>query len=268
MTCFCVAFYALTVPCFSQPAKIESALHAPFRSKIDEPYLRQGFRCIGRQAWDEAAQQFDHCKQLDLLNITQLTKVVWTYTDAGEHVKALPLAVLLVERVKSSKEPLTDDQKADAYQCRVVCYEATREWAKAAEDYQILIRLRPSKAFHWSDSAGRCYLRLGKLAQASAMFDNAMALQKNDPVLMFHKAQCLDAQSRWSEAIVILNASVNLCMAERRKMPDAHSQFYADLLKERVRCNTKLGQYAKANSDKRTLTELDSAWADSLFGGK
>jgi len=243
-------------------------MNAPFRSKIDAPYLRQGFRCIGRQAWDEAVQQFEHCKQLELLNITQLTKVVWTYTDAGEHYKALPIAVMLVERIKSSKEPLTDDQKADAYQCRAVCYEAAKKLAEAAEDYQTLIRLRPQGIQRWSDSAGCCYLRLGKYAQANAMFDKAIAIKKNDPILLFHKAQCLDAQGRWSQAIIFLNTAVDLCMEERRKCPDVYSLFVVDLFKERARCYTKLGQFSKADADKKTLAEFDSAWDDTLFGGK
>ena len=259
---------ASTSDSFAQTAKAAAQLNAPFQSKIDAPYLRKGFYYIQHGNPDLAVQQFDHCKELKRLNIPQLTKVVWTYTDVGEHVKALPSAVMLVERVKSSKQPLANDQIADAYQCRLVCFEATQQFAKAAEDYQLLMRLRPERVAQLADGAGECYRKLGKFPQAISMYDKAIALKKNDPVMQYHKALCLDEKGKWSEGIVLLDTSFKLCMEERRKCPDVYSQFVVDLLKERLRCHTKLRQYAKADADKKALGELDSAWADTLFGGK
>jgi len=217
---------------------------------VENAHVRIGLRYAALRRVDQAAAEFDQCKNLEALPDNEIRAVLKAYVEAGEPHKVLKLANTLIERQKKPTCQVPDLERATAFASRAAYYQVSGKSCEAAADFEKAAALMQKKGGTMYDSAGQAYWHAGKYEQSLPCFDRSIDLKPISPFAHLHKGQSLVELKRWKEALIALNKSVEICETARKKNPDIFAGVIIIAYKERMKCYNALGQKDKAKAER------------------
>ena len=240
-----------------------SALAGNSRMLISTDPLMRGLDLASRKYPDEAAVEFDKCKDLSRATAHQLRIIAQTYYDAGHTSSSLVVIAFAIsqEKVKREKEDMRAllDLRGNVY-----AYQNRRD--EAISSYEQAAAIDPKAAGYFLPKAGKEMMKIKKYKEAIPLLKTGIIPGTMNGFSYQDIGDCYLELKQPAQAIEPLTTSIRIFVDYRTRDHDAYMPALVQSYKYLIRAYKETGHKKEATIWQKRLDSLIGNLDDYLFG--